>query len=73
MEAHLDDSPEKNEDHEWRSSPTENAESSNTKNGWNHHQDTTCKGEKRKRKMHAEIELNCAGKKSGLNPEPADQ
>jgi len=73
METHFEDSPDKNDDHEGGSDPAQGAQPSNAEDGRDHHQDPADKGKNRQVKVSAEIELDGAGKKCGLHPEPADE
>ena len=73
METHLKDSPDEDGDHERGGGPAQGAQPSNAEDGRDHHQDSAHKGKDRQVKVCTEIELDGAGKKSGLHPEPADE
>jgi len=73
METHLKDPPNKDKDHEGRGDPAQGAQPSNAEDGRDHHQNSADKGKNRQGKVRPEIELDGAGKKSSLHPEPADE
>jgi len=73
METHLEDSPDKDDDHERRGDPAQGAQPSNPEDGRDHHQDPADKGKNRQVKVCPEIKLDSSGKKSSLHSEPADE
>ena len=73
METHFKDSPDKDDDHERRGKPAQSAQPSNTEDGRDHHQDSAYKRKNRKGEARPEVELDGTGKKSGLDPEPANK
>ena len=73
LKTHFYDSPDEDDDHERRSHPTQSAQPSNPENSRDHHQDSAEERENRQREMCSEVELDGAGKKSGLHTKPADE
>jgi len=73
MESHFQNPPDKDYDHERGSGPAQDTQSSDTEYGRDHHQDAADERENWEGNMHAEIELDCPGKKGRLDTKPADK